>query len=573
MEKHLIFYLMFFPTAILFIWGMSLRVNHWLEGTLERPDPLTKREKLTFLLRKGWVNFWSRPLWYIKILIFDVIFNRKLFSQSLYRWLAHTMLVFGFIATFIVDMTKGLTTGYLAELSHSVPFFSFAQVFKTGWIRPFLDFFLEFFSFLILVGCILAIIRRFIIRPNQLKTEEEDIVTLGFILYMVLSGFFIEGYRIAHPEVTANRVYMADFTPASSNNWVSFFGYFLSLFLKDITINPHFLWYAHVIPCLVWFVYIPHSKLLHIFTGSMTVISDRQKALVKDHEKSIEQESPSKYFPIQSMGKNLSVIQLIGLEACVRCGNCTEQCSVAVAFKRIPNINILPSLKIASLKALVRGKALSPQELKEIQEGVYLCTNCLRCTVVCPVSINLQDLWFRVREILLQRGYPEPLMLSPLSFYRGLMREKISQADYQKPLIQAKETVIDQSELMRTKDQALHLTPTNKTFQTELNLSAQAKTFSACFGCQTCTTVCPVVTHYENPQEALGLLPHQIMHATGLGLRDLAFGSNMLWDCLTCYRCQEQCPRGVSVTDVLYELKNLAIQSIKEKMLQPEERK
>jgi heterodisulfide reductase subunit C len=109
--------------------------------------------------------------------------------------------------------------------------------------------------------------------------------------------------------------------------------------------------------------------------------------------------------------------------------------------------------------------------------------------------------------------------------------------------------------------------------QSGLNLSAQAKNFSVCFGCQTCTTVCPVVGNYENPQEALGLLPHQIMHAAGLGIRDLAFGSNMLWDCLTCYQCQEQCPQGVHVTDVLYELKNLAVKRVREKTLQPMERK
>ena len=112
----------------------------------------------------------------------------------------------------------------------------------------------------------------------------------------------------------------------------------------------------------------------------------------------------------------------------------------------------------------------------------------------------------------------------------------------------------------------MSLTPHDRTFKSGLNLSAQAKTFSACFGCQTCTTVCPVVANYENPQEALGLLPHQIMQAAGLGLRDLAFGSNMLWDCLTCYQCQEQCPQGVWVTDVLYELKNLAVRYVKEKM-------
>jgi len=36
----------------------------------------------------------------------------------------------------------------------------------------------------------------------------------------------------------------------------------------------------------------------------------------------------------------------------------------------------------------------------------------------------------------------------------------------------------------------------------------------------------------------------------------------MLWDCVTCYQCQEQCPQGVKVTEVLYELKNLAIKNV-----------
>src|SRR3972149_751474 len=127
-------------------------------------------------------------------------------------------------------MVKGFSTGYLVAFSKDLPFLSFAHEFETGSVRPFLDFFLEFFSFLILAGCLMAIFRRFILRPDQLRTEEEDITALLFILYLELSGFFIEGYRIAHPEVVQARIYMANFTPASANNWISFGGYFLSLF-------------------------------------------------------------------------------------------------------------------------------------------------------------------------------------------------------------------------------------------------------------------------------------------------------------------------------------------------------
>jgi len=270
---------------------------------------------------------------------------------------------------------------------------------------------------------------------------------------------------------------------------------------------------------------------------------------------------------------NRATLQAMELDACTHCGTCSLRCSVIMAFEEIKNINIFPSEKIASIQALASGKKLSPQELRHIQEGVYLCSNCYRCTVVCPAGINLQDLWFNIRETLLQKGYPEFLVLSPLSFYRGLMKGETVQRDYENPLIRAREAIAAPYDLMKKKDKVLPLTPPDRKLQSGLNLSAQAKTFSVCFGCQTCTTVCPVVGNYENPQEALGLLPHQIMHAAGLGLRDLAFGSNMLWDCLTCYQCQEQCPQGVHVTDVLYELKNLAVKQVREKTLQSMERK
>ena len=55
----------------------------------------------------------------------------------------------------------------------------------------------------------------------------------------------------------------------------------------------------------------------------------------------------------------------------------------------------------------------------------------------------------------------------------------------------------------------------------------------------------------------------------GMGIRDLALGSRMLWSCLTCYQCQEHCPQGVKVTDIFYELKNMAAVEAKCGPVQP----
>jgi heterodisulfide reductase subunit C/nitrate reductase gamma subunit len=475
----------------------------------------------------------------------------------------------------------------------------FSKYYST--INPFM-FLRDLFGLIVIIGIAIAIYRRTILKVPRLRTNGMDLYAILIVVVIMLSGIFLESAKII-----SYREYerMLELYPVTSDPgelkalesyWVkefgvvspkikapfdeklveqgktlhesgcmechskpqwAFTGYGIAHIISPIAQAldkahlPGVLWYIHVLACGMGLAYLPFSKMFHIFTSALSLLANS----VMEKGKS----DPA----------NIATRQVMELDACTHCGTCSLRCSVVMAFEELKNTNILPSEKIASIKKIASGKALGLQDFRNIQEGVYLCTNCYRCTVVCPVGINLQELWFNIRETLLQKGYPEFLVLSPLSFYRGLMKKETVQRDYEKPMERAREVIFSQCELMKMKEKRISLTPPDQILRSGLNLSAQAKTFSACFGCQTCTTACPVVANYENPQEVLGLLPHQIMHAAGLGLRDLAFGSNMLWDCLTCYQCQEQCPQGVSVTDVLYELKNLAIRSIKEKDLQP----
>ncbi|NNL78712.1 MAG: 4Fe-4S dicluster domain-containing protein [Desulfobacterales bacterium] len=253
---------------------------------------------------------------------------------------------------------------------------------------------------------------------------------------------------------------------------------------------------------------------------------------------------------------NIATRQVMELDGCTQCGTCSLRCSAGVAFDKIGNNYILPSEKIKFLRAYAAGKELDEKGLWAILEGIYLCTNCDRCTVVCPAGIILKDLWLNVREELILKGLPVPLILSQFSWYRGLNREHLDPETYTKPLSKTLESVADQCPLVGQRDKVIPLTPVNKDFKNRAAGSPQADTFSFCYSCENCTTVCPVTGAYENPEDIVGLLPHQIMRSLGLGLKDLAMGSKMLWDCVTCYQCQEHCPQGVNVTDILYEMKN-----------------
>ena len=582
---------MFFSTSLyiaLAIFGLTFiyKISTWFRyrvGIQSMKIPTSKR----FLAAiKGILLtvFSPKILTLLKVFFLDVLLQLRILREDFLRWFMHICIYGGFMLLLLMHALDKYVTASLFDKYYST-------------INPFM-FLRDLLGAFVILGVAIAIYRRFILKVPRLISNAMDIYTIIIVAVIMLSGVFLEATKmvaysdyqrmvkeysgLSDPqELKALEAYwVKEFGTISPNlkgpfdakileqgrelhqsscaechakpQW-AFAGYGTAKLISPMGLGvdrarlPSLLWYLHVLACWVGLAYLPFSKMFHIFTSQLSLLANA----VMEKGKS----SPA----------SIATRQVMELDACTHCGTCSLRCSVAVAFDEIRNINILPSEKIASIKALASGKRLSSQALRNIQEGIYLCTNCYRCTVVCPVGINLQDLWFNVRETLLQKGYPEFLALSPLSFYRGLMREETVQKDYEKPLIRAREAIVAQCDLMRRKGKILSLTPADRPFQSGLNLSAQAKTFSVCFGCQTCTTVCPVVSNYENPQEVLGLLPHQIMHAAGLGLRDLAFGSNMLWDCLTCYQCQEQCPQGVSVTDVLYELKNLAIRHVREK--------
>lgn len=85
-------------------------------------------------------------------------------------------------------------------------------------------------------------------------------------------------------------------------------------------------------------------------------------------------------------------------------------------------------------------------------------------------------------------------------------------------------------------------------------------TLRACLQCGTCTGSCP-----SGRRTALRI--RQIFLKTINGLREEALSSDDLWNCTTCYTCQERCPRKVKTTDIVRVLRNLAV---KEGRMRPE---
>jgi len=107
--------------------------------------------------------------------------------------------------------------------------------------------------------------------------------------------------------------------------------------------------------------------------------------------------------------------QAIDLETCVHCGMCAQACHYYVSTQ---DPKYTPIHKLAPLRRVYRRELgpnrwlfklltrdITVKELEAWQEIIYdSCTECGRCSLVCPMGIHIQDMIVMSREALASAG-------------------------------------------------------------------------------------------------------------------------------------------------------------------------
>jgi quinone-modifying oxidoreductase subunit QmoC len=91
-------------------------------------------------------------------------------------------------------------------------------------------------------------------------------------------------------------------------------------------------------------------------------------------------------------------------------------------------------------------------------------------------------------------------------------------------------------------------------FLAEIKDLSGCREIDQCIQCGTCSSSCPMSVYMDHP-------PRKIIGMVKNGLRDEVLRSFTIWLCPSCYACQVRCPAQIKITDVMYALKRLAIQS------------
>jgi len=122
---------------------------------------------------------------------------------------------------------------------------------------------------------------------------------------------------------------------------------------------------------------------------------------------------------IERLHKKVNRQVLASLEACVHCGMCTDQCHYVLANPG--DATYMPSYKADRLRKLfkahidwtgrvfpwwVGAKSLyTDEELEELQDVVFgKCTNCRRCSINCPMGVDMATFNRMARGLLVSVG-------------------------------------------------------------------------------------------------------------------------------------------------------------------------
>jgi len=106
---------------------------------------------------------------------------------------------------------------------------------------------------------------------------------------------------------------------------------------------------------------------------------------------------------------------------------------------------------------------------------------------------------------------------------------------------------------MQEPKQEIDVSELDPEFKFEIARMPGAEDVMACFACGTCTAGCPVRAINEEYN------PRRIIRMALLGMRERVLRSEFIWLCSTCYTCDERCPQGVRIADVMIVLKNIAV--------------
>jgi Fe-S oxidoreductase/nitrate reductase gamma subunit len=353
----------------IFIYAFYRRVKLWKLG---RPD-----DRFGQMGKRVWAFF--------RYTIFHLLLHGKLFGvgrgahfRELYPGVIHFLIFSGCAVLFVGTV--------LVAASHYI------YDFLTGNVYLGVSLVLDIFGLLLIVGVLMAMYRRYVQKPDRLDNRREDLIALLLLLAIAVSGFIVEGLRIAATELETGAEWAA-WSPG---------GYLVALIFRGLGQSAlrslhQVIWWLHSLAALGVIIYVAltWNRLWHIIVSPLNVFFRNlgaRGALVPIDIEAAET------FGVDRI-QNFTWKHLLDLDACTRCGRCQDSCPAYLSGKPLSPKKMIQDLRGHLVeRAPVLRKREAGEEAPEdngqmiggvvVEDEIWNCTTCHACQEVCPVYVE-----------------------------------------------------------------------------------------------------------------------------------------------------------------------------------------
>jgi len=380
-DHHWLMYVLLVPTLGIAGYGVWRHVRRWRQGqSVVRFDrPL---ERFRRLIRMGVLqtSIWRDPL----------------------AGTFHAMMFWGFVT---------LTVATIVVMVHDD--FNI-RIMQGNFYLYFQSLFVDVLGALAVIGTMLAAIRRWIMKPGKLVFTDEASWILIIIFVILVSGYFMEGWRIAVTDDQWGSWSPVGKLVASAS---------LAVASKSTLQLAHvIIWWAHLLLVFGLIAWAPYTKLLHILTAPLNIFTvdlDSKVGALKP----LDFESDGA-FGINSL-EQFTWKELLDLDSCTECGRCSSVCPANTVGKQLSPRDIILDLQKRLHESDLTSIPIDDEVNEDTgplfpiidstpalsREALWQCTTCAACVDACPVSIEQFPKILDMRRYMVMEDADMPPML------------------------------------------------------------------------------------------------------------------------------------------------------------------
>lgn len=347
----------------------------------------------------------------------NVAFGQSKIFRKPVIGLMHAMVFWGFLV-----ITLGSIEMVLDGVTGEERLFAF-----TGWFYNLVMASGDVFALLIIAFIKMFVLRRMFLKIKRFsgvemtpKANLDAQISLYFIAFLMVSLIcFNMGYISNHPSGYEG-VYPVSATLVHLFGWD--FGW-----LQE----PG--WWAHILLIFVFANYLPYSKHFHVFLSIPNVFLANLEPLTKyPNLESITREVKLMLDPNSAYDTNIEVARFGVKDAgdvswknymdalsCTQCGRCTDVCPANITGKLLSPRKIFVDLRNRmnefgplAIQSKEDGKSLLRDYISE--EEIWACTTCNACAQECPIEISHPNLIMDMRRYLVMEEAAAPAGLNAM---------------------------------------------------------------------------------------------------------------------------------------------------------------